>query len=1782
MKRKKERKHFCKRLLSVILCAALLSGILPHPWQVQAAGTAYNASITVNTSNARGVRGASFSIDDNIDTIKSPSNYQTKEDCQTSMFFGTFDVTSSGNRITGGFTDPRVSIYTTGIYIPFSVPMTVPAHTTRTCTMKFSLGFSATKSTHNSRPGCFAELIQGDVPAEFYTGSDANATGNRKLRIYTKDLSASGNGEVKVEFDNATSSDVTKSQNFVFFWGTLNTDNSLGYRMDSQYTCELTGVTYEDTYHTADVTFDPNGGSVNKTSKTVTYKSAYGELPTPTRSGYRFDGWYTAASGGSKVESTTTVTNGEDHTLYAHWTIQNCTVTFHANGGGTPSMPSKTVTYGQDYGDLAAVSRTGYTFAGWYTAASGGSRVDRNTTVNTTENHTLYAHWTANSYTVTFDKNGGNTPSKADMSVTYDGTYGTLATVSRTGYAFAGWYTALSGGTQVTDTTKVETAADHTLYARWTANKYTITFSGAVDGSGSAEYTYAQGVTVPFPQAVQNAGGGYFTGWKLTASPDVMPTVDGKAVDTSSLWQPGQQLVIGNTVRGNMTFTAQYLTLDGTAAISETLAIGGMDSVPNPPAKSTYTVKVQGNEKLAALNIGGVTVTRTGTEDFVLTAAGSEEKAVSVDGETVGSVEANGTFTLCYKTLTVTANAEKAVTLEGGPALTRTGPVGGVYTYTHTACNPSGEAFHILVDGTDSGRTVSYGGKTELTWHTVTADIHVQQGASVRSVELVSGTKILSMDRSADKTADGSDSGYVYIYAYTDLENGTEYTLRVNGIDISGQTADFSTDQRLNATNYAKTATTKLDGEAANIPGVSDVAVGGIMCRHADTGIWVAEQAGTPIGNDVAINGKSVAADENIVIDYYTVRYDAGGGTNAPVDSNVYRKGEEAVALGEGEMENEGSFFTGWQKDGANVSVGESFSVNAQTTLTAQWQENAECEVEWHVPGGEMHYGMLVEALRAAAVTSDVTITVQDGKTALLPADNTLPEDAKLVVPVGTKVVSAEGGATLTVYGRIENAGSLDEPVGTLYIKESGTLANTGTVLWNILPNAGKIDNTGGTLEGDVRNTDDGILEGGTVTGTVTGGTVTGPLTDEGTIEDAVITGPVQLPEEGKIIDSIINGVINDEGGEITGSEKHDGNGAVNTPGGSGTGDTPAEKLIDALGGAAVEFPTGTIVLIADVNLTDEPLVIDDDIVIDLNGHTITGPDGNPAIVIEDGNVTVKDTSETDNGSVTGGSGGKGESGAPGIENKGSGTVTIEDGSVSGGSGGTDGDGGAGIENTGGGNVMVTGGEVRGGDGGNGETGSNGGSGIENKGSGTVTIQDGSVQGGNGNGDGTGGSGVTNTGGTVDITGGSITGGTGGITGAGDGGEGGKGIDSAPDQVAVAPDASVSAGAAGEGSDGMAVRRKVTPTIDAIPDQQYTGSEITPDVVLRDGVDIIPASEYTAEYSNNIHAGTATVVIKDRLGKENALYQLSDIGTTFEITGEPEATPVPGTPTPAPGESGKPTPTPGGGDKPTPTPGGGDKPTPTPGGGDKPTSMPGGSEKPSPTPDGGSKPTSTPGGKDNVTPAPLPSEQPGKISSKEKREIEIHSKLKAIQTGKKLQISWGRVTGADGYSVYVQYCSKSFSARSLNQVKSGKKTKITVKKVNGKKLDTTKNYKLYVVAWQWKNGKKSTLAKTLTVHVAGENSVKYTNVKGIQLKKASYTLKKGGAVTLHPKAILYDKRKKQLSAAHCKEFRYLSSNKKVATVTAGGKVKAKGSGECTIYVFAKNGCRRKIKIKVKK
>ncbi len=259
------------------------------------------------------------------------------------------------------------------------------------------------------------------------------------------------------------------------------------------------------------VYFDANGGSVSQQYKTVIYSKTYGELPTPTRTGYAFIGWYTAPSGGTQVTASTTVTATSDHTLYAQWTANTYTVELNADG----DCVYVTVTYGSPYGDLPTPNPpTGYSFSGWYTAASGGTLVTSSTTVTIASNHTLYAHWTVNQYLVSFDRNDGSGLSEGSMWVIYGNTYGWLPTPTRTGYTFSGWYTAASGGSQVTASTTVTTASNHTLYAHWSAKPYTVYFNangGSVSQSSKTVYYDSTYGTLPTPTRTGYTFWGWYT-----------------------------------------------------------------------------------------------------------------------------------------------------------------------------------------------------------------------------------------------------------------------------------------------------------------------------------------------------------------------------------------------------------------------------------------------------------------------------------------------------------------------------------------------------------------------------------------------------------------------------------------------------------------------------------------------------------------------------------------------------------------------------------------------------------------------------------------------------------------------------------------------------------------------------------------------------------------------------------------------------------------------------------------------------------------------------------------------------------------------------------------------------------------------------------------------------------------------------------------------------------------------------------------------------------------------
>lgn len=211
------------------------------------------------------------------------------------------------------------------------------------------------------------------------------------------------------------------------------------------------------------VTFNGNGGTISGSStKEVVYGTAYGTLPTATRTGHTFLGWYTASENGKKVDSTTICQ--DTGMLYAHWKKSVYTVNLDANGGKTNAV-SKTVTYDEVYGTFPDVERPGYTFKGWYTEKSGGNKVDAKSIVNIAKNHTLYAQWVPLSYELEFDANGGTIEGNTKQEGLYNTVYGKLPEAKKDGYTFLGWFTAKTGGSQITASTLC--TGNLTVYAHW-------------------------------------------------------------------------------------------------------------------------------------------------------------------------------------------------------------------------------------------------------------------------------------------------------------------------------------------------------------------------------------------------------------------------------------------------------------------------------------------------------------------------------------------------------------------------------------------------------------------------------------------------------------------------------------------------------------------------------------------------------------------------------------------------------------------------------------------------------------------------------------------------------------------------------------------------------------------------------------------------------------------------------------------------------------------------------------------------------------------------------------------------------------------------------------------------------------------------------------------------------------------------------------------------------------------------------------------------------------------
>ena len=304
------------------------------------------------------------------------------------------------------------------------------------------------------------------------------------------------------------------------------------------------------------------------------------------------------------------------------------TVTFNSNGGSGTMAPQTANT--PTPLNANAFMRTGYTFAGWGTSPGGPAILGNGVTYSFAANITLYAQWTINQYTLTYNGNG-NTGGTAPGSVTQN--YNTsvsvagAGTLTRSGYTFGGWNTADDGsGTgYAPSSTFTFPGANTTLFAVWNPITYQLTVNagagGAINEPGTSPATVDHGSPTTII-AVANVG--YtFTNWTVTAG-------------SASIANPSSAVTTVTLTAGNATVQANFTPLT-------TVQLGAAGSF----------IGVEGST-------AAVTVTRTG----VTTGTSTVQYALSGGTATVGTcgvgsadyVAGSGTLTFGPSETTKTVN----------------------------------------------------------------------------------------------------------------------------------------------------------------------------------------------------------------------------------------------------------------------------------------------------------------------------------------------------------------------------------------------------------------------------------------------------------------------------------------------------------------------------------------------------------------------------------------------------------------------------------------------------------------------------------------------------------------------------------------------------------------------------------------------------------------------------------------------------------------------------------------------------------------------------------------------------------------------------------------------------------------------------------------------------------------------------------------------------------------------------------------------------------------------
>ena len=275
-------------------------------------------------------------------------------------------------------------------------------------------------------------------------------------------------------------------------------------------------ITAQWTVNQYTITYDLDGGTAEGNPDTYTVETDAFTLKNPTRPGYTFTGWSgTGLTGEDNLTVTIPKGSTGNRSYTAHWSLNTYSITYDLNGGtasGNPTsytVESATITLNQP-------TKTGYTFTGWSgTDLTGEDNLTVTIPAGSTGDRSYTAHWSLNTYSITYDLDGGTASGNPDFYTVESSTI-TLNPPTRTGYTFIGWSgTDLSGSDNLTVTIPAGSIGNRSYIAHWSLNTYSITYDldgGTAFGNPDSYTVESAAITLNEP----TKAGYVFTGWSGT------------------------------------------------------------------------------------------------------------------------------------------------------------------------------------------------------------------------------------------------------------------------------------------------------------------------------------------------------------------------------------------------------------------------------------------------------------------------------------------------------------------------------------------------------------------------------------------------------------------------------------------------------------------------------------------------------------------------------------------------------------------------------------------------------------------------------------------------------------------------------------------------------------------------------------------------------------------------------------------------------------------------------------------------------------------------------------------------------------------------------------------------------------------------------------------------------------------------------------------------------------------------------------------------------------------